>query len=97
MSVKANLKLIFEEVGDVGADVEGVSNPLPLVLGGVDAEEGLVDFRPLLLVLEVADDEAHEVGHHRHRLFKLENEKLCSFKSIVITRASLNCITLSPV
>ena len=67
-------KVVFKVVGDVGADVDGVLEPGVLGGRGVDPELGVVGLGVLLLVGEVANDEADEVRDHRHRLGELERE-----------------------
>ncbi len=69
-----DVEVVLEEVGDIGTDVERILESIPLSRGSIDPEQGLVDVCQLLLVLEIAHDEAGQVGHHRHRLLELQRE-----------------------
>jgi hypothetical protein len=68
---RSHLKVIFKKVGDICPYFEGVSNPFFLILSCVNPEESLMKLGPFLFELEIANDEANQVGHHRNGLLKL--------------------------
>lgn len=57
-------KVVFIVLGDVGGRLQGKVRLLQLVLCHRHLHRDVVRLRELLLRLEVADDESHQVGGH---------------------------------
>ena len=57
-------KVVFIVLGDVGGRLQGKVRLLQLVLRHRHLHRDVVRLRELLLRLEVADDESHQVGGH---------------------------------
>jgi len=68
---RSHLKVIFKKVGNICPYFEGVANSFSLILSCVNSEESLMKFGPFLFELEIANDEANQVSHHRNGLLKL--------------------------
>ena len=67
---KAHVKIIREEIRNIGTDIQRVLHVFSLIGCRVNSEFGSVPLRVLFRKLKIANDEASKICHHGYALFK---------------------------